>query len=90
MVGGGPTWLDPLGRSHDTGLDMALDLLGWTCDRGSGGSAADAVPGSGEVLDSDHHVVVTAVADGVVHSHGPPEFPFATLPSTNSWWPGSR
>jgi hypothetical protein len=102
-VGGGLAWFDPLGWSPDTGLDMALDLLGWTCDRGSGGSAAAAVerlrnaggpvlvgpvefglllhhPGSGEVLDSDHFVVVTAVADGVVHFHDPHGFPFATLP----------
>jgi hypothetical protein len=102
-VGGGLAWFDPLGWSPDTGLDMTLDLLGWTCDRRSGGSAADAVerlrdvegpvlvgpvefglllhhPGSGEVLDSDHFVVVTAVADGVVHFHDPHGFPFATLP----------
>jgi hypothetical protein len=37
-------------------------------------------PGSGEVLDSDHFMVVTAVVDGVVHFHDPHGFPYATLP----------
>jgi hypothetical protein len=102
-VGGGLAWFDPLGWDPDAGFDMAVDLLGWTCERASGGSAADAVerlrdadgpvfvgpvefglllhhPGSGSVLGSDHFVVVTAVADGVVHFHDPHGFPFATLP----------
>jgi hypothetical protein len=93
----------PAGWDPDLGFDTAIDLLGWTCQRVSGGSAADAVerlraadgpvfvgpvefglllhhPGSGTVLDSDHFMVVTAVADGVVHFHDPHGFPFATLP----------
>lgn len=37
-------------------------------------------PGSGEVLDSDHFMVVTAVSDGVVHFHDPHGFPYAALP----------
>ncbi|QYN38086.1 hypothetical protein K1T35_13100 [Pseudonocardia sp. DSM 110487] len=101
--GGGLAWFDPLGWDPDRGVDTALDLLGWTCERASGGSAADAVerlraadgpvfvgpvefglllhhPGSGQVLDSDHFMVVTAVTDGVVHFHDPHGFPFATLP----------
>jgi hypothetical protein len=102
-LGVGLAWFDPLGWDPDLGLDTAIDLLGWTFERSSGGSAADAVdrlraadgpvlvgpvefglllhhPGSGEVLDSDHFMVVTAVADGVVHFHDPHGFPYATLP----------
>jgi hypothetical protein len=102
-LGGGLAWFDPLGWDPGIGLDAALDLLGWTCERASGGSATDAVerlrgadgpvlvgpvefgllrhhPGSGEVLDSDHFMVVTAVTDDLVHFHDPHGFPFATLP----------
>jgi hypothetical protein len=96
-------WFDPLGWDPDHGVAFALDLLGWACERASGGSAGDALerlrtadgpvfvgpvefglllhhPGSGEVLDSDHFMVVTAVTDGVVHFHDPHGFPYATLP----------
>ncbi|TWF79581.1 hypothetical protein FHX44_115514 [Pseudonocardia hierapolitana] len=102
-LGGGLAWFDPLGWDPDLGFDSAIDLLGWACERASGGSAADAVerlraadgpvfvgpvefglllhhPGSGEVLDSDHFMVVTSVTDGVVHFHDPHGFPYATLP----------
>jgi len=102
-VGDGLAWFDPLGWDPDQGFDLAIDLLGWTCERASGGSAADAVerlraadgpvfvgpvefglllhhPGSGQVIDSDHFMVVTAVTDGVVHFHDPHGFPYATLP----------
>jgi hypothetical protein len=102
-LGGGLAWFDPLGWDPELGFDTAIDLLGWTCDRASGGSAADAVerlrsadgpvfvgpvefglllhhPGSGMALESDHFMVVTAVADGVVHFHDPHGFPYATLP----------
>ena len=37
-------------------------------------------PGSGEVLESDHFMVATAVTDGLVHFHDPHGFPHATLP----------
>jgi hypothetical protein len=102
-IGDGLAWFDPLGWDPNQGFDMAIELVGWTCERASGGSAADAVerlrtaggpvfvgpvefgllrhhPGSGEVLESDHFMVVTAVADGVVHFHDPHGFPYATLP----------
>jgi hypothetical protein len=102
-MGGGLPWFDPLGWDPDQGFDIAIDLLGWTCERASGGSAADAVerlrtadgpvfvgpvefglllhhPGSGQVTESDHFMVVTAVTDGVVHFHDPHGFPHATLP----------
>jgi hypothetical protein len=42
-LGGGLAWFDPLGWDPDQGFDMAIDLLGWTCERTSGGSAGDAV-----------------------------------------------
>ena len=102
-LGGGLAWFDPLGWDPNQGFDAAIDLLGWTCERASGGSAAYAVerlraadgpvfvgpvefgllvhhPGSGQVIDSDHFMVVTAVTDGVVHFHDPHGFPHATLP----------
>lgn len=110
-LGGGLAWFDPLGWDPNHGLDMAIDLLGWTCERASGGSAGDAVerlraaggpvfvgpvefglllhhPGSGEVLESDHFMVVRTVADGLVHFHDPHGFPHATLPVdefTTAW-----
>ncbi|OZM79137.1 hypothetical protein [Pseudonocardia sp. MH-G8] len=99
----GLAWFDPLGWDPGLGLDEALDLLGWTCERTAGGSATGAVqrlrdaggpvlvgplemgllgyqPGSGTAIGADHFVVVTAVADEVVHLHDPHGFPFATLP----------
>jgi hypothetical protein len=102
-LGDGLAWFDPLGWDPEIGLGSALDLLGWSCDRTSGGSAADAVerlrdargpvlvgpvefglmrhhPGSGDVLGSDHFMVVTGVVNGAVHFHDPHGFPFATLP----------
>jgi hypothetical protein len=102
-LGDGLAWFDPLGWDPNLGLDTALDLLGWTCERAAGGSADEAVarlravdgpvlvgpvefgllrhhPGSGEVLESDHFMVTTAVADGLVHFHDPHGFPHATLP----------
>jgi hypothetical protein len=42
-LGCGLPWFDPLGWDPDQGLDAAIGLLGWTCERVSGGSAADAV-----------------------------------------------
>ncbi|MEU0211297.1 hypothetical protein ABZ235_33860 [Streptomyces canus] len=34
---------DPLGWDPDLGLDQAIDLLGWTCQRTSGDDAAEAI-----------------------------------------------
>ncbi|MEU9171541.1 hypothetical protein AB0D34_27690 [Streptomyces sp. NPDC048420] len=34
---------DPLGWDPDLGLDQAIDLLGWTCQRTSGGGATEAI-----------------------------------------------
>lgn len=42
-VEGGLPHFDPLGWDPDLGLDQAVDLLGWTCRRTSGGDAAEAV-----------------------------------------------
>jgi hypothetical protein len=39
----GLPWFDPLGWDPGIGLDVALDLLGWTCERTAGGSGDDAV-----------------------------------------------
>ena len=40
---GGLPHFDPLGWDPDLGLDAAIDLLGWVCDRTSGGAAGQAV-----------------------------------------------
>ncbi|TDD57784.1 hypothetical protein E1263_21935 [Kribbella antibiotica] len=39
----GLPWFDPPGWQPDLGLDRAIDLLGWTCTRTSGGSADEAL-----------------------------------------------
>ncbi|GAA1673705.1 hypothetical protein GCM10009745_15860 [Kribbella yunnanensis] len=39
----GLPWFDPPGWQPDLGLDRAIDLLGWTCQRTSGGSAEEAL-----------------------------------------------
>src|SRR3984957_11260965 len=38
-------------------------------------------PGSGTAIGSDHYVVVTGVADGIVRFHDPHGHPYATLPA---------
>ncbi|MEU9578320.1 hypothetical protein [Streptomyces chilikensis] len=42
-VEGGLPHFDPLGWDPDLGLDQAIDLLGWTCQRTSGGDASEAI-----------------------------------------------
>ncbi len=39
----GLPWFDPPGWQPDLGLDRAIELLGWTCTRTSGGSADEAL-----------------------------------------------
>lgn len=39
----GLAWFDPPGWQPDLGLDRAIELLGWTCERTSGGSADEAL-----------------------------------------------
>jgi hypothetical protein len=39
----GLPYFDPPGWNPDLGLDAAIELLGWTCDRASGGSADEAL-----------------------------------------------
>ncbi|MEU4606191.1 hypothetical protein AB0F43_24645 [Kribbella sp. NPDC023972] len=39
----GLPYFDPTGWNPDLGLDAAITLLGWTCDRTEGGSADDAL-----------------------------------------------
>ena len=39
----GLPWFDPPGWQPDLGLDRAIQLLGWTCTRTSGGSAEEAL-----------------------------------------------
>jgi hypothetical protein len=43
LTEGGLPHFDPLGWDPDLGLDQAIDLLGWTCQRTSGGEATEAV-----------------------------------------------
>jgi hypothetical protein len=65
-VGDGLAWFDPLGWNPDLGLDTAVDLLGWTCDRTSGGSAADALA---RLRDADGPVFVGPVEFGLLLHH---------------------
>ncbi|MCL3995472.1 hypothetical protein [Streptomyces lavenduligriseus] len=43
LVEGGLPHFDPLGWDPDLGLDQAIDLLGWTCQRASGGDVTEAI-----------------------------------------------
>jgi hypothetical protein len=43
LVEGGLPHFDPLGWDPDLGLDHAIEALGWTCRRTSGGDAAEAI-----------------------------------------------
>jgi hypothetical protein len=43
LLGGRTPLFDPLGWDPNIGIDAALELLGWTCERGDGGKAADAI-----------------------------------------------
>jgi hypothetical protein len=65
-VGGGLAWFDPLGWDPNLGLDTAIDLLGWTCDRASGGSATDAVE---RLRDAEGAVFVGPVEIGLLLHH---------------------
>lgn len=65
-LGGGLAWFDPLGWDPTAGFDLALDLLGWTCERASGGSAADAVQ---RLRDADGPVFVGPVEFGLLRHH---------------------
>jgi len=42
LIGGVTPFFDPLGWDPGIGLDAAINLLGWTCRHGAGGSDADA------------------------------------------------
>jgi hypothetical protein len=65
-VGGGLAWFDPWGWDPNAGFDRAIDLLGWTCERASGGSAADAVE---RLRDADGPVFVGPVEFGLLQHH---------------------
>ncbi|MEU8102305.1 hypothetical protein AB0C18_01120 [Nonomuraea muscovyensis] len=43
LIGGRLPLFDPYGWNPEVGLDAAIGLLGWTCERRDGGSAAEAV-----------------------------------------------
>jgi hypothetical protein len=59
----GAAFFDPQGWDPDIGLDVALDLLGWTCVRRAGGSAADAVQ---RLRDADGPVLVGPLEMGLL------------------------
>ncbi|GAA3473249.1 hypothetical protein [Nonomuraea roseola] len=43
LIGGRLPLFDPFGWDPEQGLDAAIELLGWSCERGDGGSAAEAL-----------------------------------------------
>jgi hypothetical protein len=65
-LGGGLAWFDPLGWDPEQGFDTAIDLLGWTCERASGGTAADAVE---RLRAADGPVFVGPVEFGLLLHH---------------------
>ena len=65
-IGDGLAWFDPLGWDPNLGVDTAIDLLGWTCERASGASAADAVE---RLRGADGPVLVGPVEFGLLLHH---------------------
>ncbi|WP_329286855.1 hypothetical protein [Streptomyces sp. NBC_00691] len=43
LIGGSLPLFDPYGWDPETGLDAAIALLGWTCERSDGGTPAEAL-----------------------------------------------
>lgn len=43
LLGGRRPLFDPLGWDPEIGIDAALDLLGWSCERSGGGDAGTAL-----------------------------------------------
>nr|WP_042179508.1 hypothetical protein [Kibdelosporangium sp. MJ126-NF4]CEL13860.1 hypothetical protein [Kibdelosporangium sp. MJ126-NF4]CTQ88228.1 hypothetical protein [Kibdelosporangium sp. MJ126-NF4] len=96
QLDGTQPFFDPCGWDPEIGVDAALSLLGWRCDRESGGDPVarlralnapamagplDMGPLSYQTAgDGDHYVVVVDVTDDVVLLHDPHGHPYATLP----------
>ncbi|ALG10111.1 cysteine peptidase family C39 domain-containing protein [Kibdelosporangium phytohabitans] len=96
QIEGTVPYFDPSGWHPEIGVDAALSLLGWRCERQTGGdpvarlraldSPAVAGPLDMGLLsyqtagDGDHYVVVLDVTDDVVLLHDPHGHPYATLP----------
>ncbi|ONI79834.1 hypothetical protein ALI144C_24185 [Actinosynnema sp. ALI-1.44] len=96
QIEGALPYFDPCGWHPEIGVDNALSLLGWRCERETGGDpvarlrALDS-PAMAGPLDmgllsyqtagaGDHYVVVLEVTDDVVLLHDPESHPYATLP----------
>ncbi|MFD7917556.1 hypothetical protein ACFV30_44015, partial [Streptomyces sp. NPDC059752] len=43
LIGGSLPLFDPYGWHPETGLDAAIALLGWSCERSDGGTPAEAL-----------------------------------------------
>lgn len=96
QIEGARPYFDPRGWNPDIGVDAALSLLGWRCERETGGDpvarlrALDGPAMAGPLDmgllsyqpagDGDHYVVVLDVTDDVVLLHDPEGHPYATLP----------
>ena len=65
-LGGGLAWFDPFGWDPGLGFDVAIDLLGWTCERVWGGAAAAAVE---RLRATDGPVFVGPVEFGLLRHH---------------------
>ncbi len=68
LVGGTTPFFDPLGWDPNLGLDAAIDLLGWACQRSVGGSDADAAARLGRASAS-HPLLVGPVEFGLLLHH---------------------
>lgn len=92
LVGGRLPMFDPHGWDPEIGVDAALELLGWECERTAGSARLPDVPFLAGPLDLgllpysdvppgvDHYVVVLGVSDGTVLLHDPDGHPYVTLP----------
>lgn len=71
LIAGKVPLFDPLGWDPGIGVDAALGLLGWTCDRGAGGDGASALERLREALESGP-VLVGPLEIGLLPHHPEP------------------
>lgn len=68
LIGGSLPLFDPYGWDPETGLDAAIALLGWTCERSDGGTCGR---GTGPAADR----LLARAGPGRAGGHGPAAVP---------------
>ena len=71
LIAGKELLFDPLGWDPGIGIEAALELLGWACDRSDGGDAASALERLGTALESGP-VLVGPLEIGLLPHHPEP------------------